>query len=221
MALLCSHIRAIKSRDSQLSWLELKSCSVGKKRMPIEEKGLLGGQRLNQVLTMSSSSAFNQSNWSVSGYVDGIIGKNANLLWNHGNLVAYMQRKKLTNNKRQPIFFFLRCRGPLCQPNFPLFFFLSLSFYSNLLFLFFHHDSLSQHGKVCHVFTLRLLLIIFIEKQPFSVPFIWYQYVWFPFFPFIFCFVLVDFTNKLKRVVGRQQHQLQWQGTVTAIVSNI
>ena len=125
MALLCSHIRAIKSRDSQLSWLELKSCSVGKKRMSIEEKGLLGGQRLNQVLTMSSSSAFNQSNCSVSGYVDGIIGKNANLLWNHGNLVAYMQREKLTNNKRQPIFFFLRCRGPLCQPNFPLFFFSS------------------------------------------------------------------------------------------------
>jgi len=48
--------------------------------MLIEEKGLFGGQRLNQVLTMSSSSAFNQSNCSVSGYVDGIIGKNASLL---------------------------------------------------------------------------------------------------------------------------------------------
>ena len=79
--------------------------------MLIEEKGLFGGQRLNQVLTMSSSSAFNQSNCSVSGYVDGIIGKNASLLWNHGNLVAYMQREKLTNNKRQPIFFFFYVVG--------------------------------------------------------------------------------------------------------------
>lgn len=124
MALLCSHIRAIKSRDSQLSWLKLKYCSVGKKRMLIEEKGLFGGQRLNQVLTMSSSSAFNQSNCSVSGYVDGIIGKNANLLWNHGNLVAYMQREKLTNNKRQPIFFFFTLSGTTLPTKFSSFFFL-------------------------------------------------------------------------------------------------
>ena len=185
MALLCSHIRAIKSRDSQLSWLKLKYCSVGKKRMLIEEKGLFGGQRLNQVLTMSSSSAFNQSNCSVSGYVDGIIGKNASLLWNHGNLVAYMQRKKLTNNKRQPNFFTLS--GTTLPTKFSSFFF-PLSFYSNLLFLFFHHDSLSQHGKVCHVFTLRLLPIIFIGKTALFSNFYLIPVCLISFFPFYFLF---------------------------------
>ena len=148
MALLCSYIRAIKSKDSQLSWLELKSCSVGKKRMPIEEKGLLGGQRLNQVLTMSSSSAFNQSNCSVSGYVDGIIGKNANLLWNHGNLVAYAIKKKLAN-ERQPNSF--RLLVTLTTFFFFQKFFFQTSFSSFFFTSIFYHNTqtsttLSPHG---------------------------------------------------------------------------
>lgn len=187
MALLCSHIRAIKSRDSQLSWLKLKYCSVGKKRMLIEEKGLFGGQRLNQVLTMSSSSAFNQSNCSVSGYVDGIIGKNANLLWNHGNLVAYMQREKLTNNKCQPKNFFYVV-GDHFANQISLFFFFLFHFTQTSFSFFFHHDSLSQHGKVCHVFTLRLLLIIFIGKTALFSTFYLIPVCLISFFPFYFLF---------------------------------